>query len=683
MKRLLWGTAAILLLSPSCSNSEKQEIIQVPFNEVTITGGFWQCRMNSELETTVPFSLKHCDAAIKRFEQCADFLSGSSTELPETHRFISSDLYKVIEGAAYSLMLKDDPETESLIDSFAVLAAKVQRPDGYLYINHICGNPNPDEMGDKPYSWVVHSHELYNVGHLYEAAVAYYQATGKTNLLDIAVKNARHVNKVFFEGDPNYNGGKPVNQAPGHEEIELALCKLYKVTGDTLYLDMAKKFLDIRGVTYRPEGEGVMSPEYAQQHAPVALQREVAGHSVRAGYLYTAMAQVDALTGRSDYAEALNSIWDNLVSTRMHITGGLGAVRSVEGFGAKYELPNKEAYDETCAAVANVFFNEGMFLASGDARFLDIAELSIFNNALAGINLAGDRFFYVNPLEADGQWGFNHGKTGRAEWFGCACCPPNISRMILQTPGYMYAYTDDAIYLTLYGSSRTAITLDCGKVELNQTSDYPFSGEVTVDVNPGAGSRFSLKLRIPTWADGTGNFIPGGLYTFRNRAGEPVRIKVNGKNVRYRIVDGFAVIDRYWDAGDRVELSIPMPVRYVAADSRIEADRNATAVTIGPLVYCAEECDNADRVQNLAINTEGWGTTCMSTISGGPLDGVRKVICPGSRDITMIPYYAWDNREDSQSMTVWVKNLPDTTRTEKDLERFSPNSPSLKGMICL
>lgn len=654
MKKYIFLCLATLA-AISCTDG-KQEIKQVPFNEVTITGGFWQQRLETELSTTVPFSLDHCDTAIERFEKAIAYLDGTSEELPQTHRFISSDMYKVMEGAAYSLMLDRNPEVEAKLDYMAEIIGKVQRPDGYLYISHICGNPYPDEMGDKPYSWVVHSHELYNMGHLYEAAAAYYQATGKTNLLDIAIKSAKHINKVFFEGDPNYNDGKPINQAPGHEEIELALCKLYKVTGDRLYLDMAKRFLDIRGITYRPEGEGVMAPEYAQQHAPVTEQREVAGHSVRAGYLYTGMAQVDALTGRGDYTEALNAIWGNLVSTRMHITGGLGAVRAVEGFGAEYELPNKEAYDETCAAVANVFFNEGLFLASGDAKFLDVAELSIFNNALAGINLAGNRFFYVNPLEADGEWEFNHGTAGRAEWFGCACCPPNISRMILQAPGYMYAHSNNAIYLTLYGSSRTSIALDCGKVELNQTSDYPFSGEVSVDVNPEKAGRFSLRLRIPTWANGGSEFIPGGLYTFRNSGAEKVTIKVNGKDAGYELADGFAVIERKWAPGDRVEMSIPMPVRYVAADERIEADRNATAVTVGPLVYCAEECDNAAKIQDLAIDTEGWKDATTSTISDGVLKGIRSVTCPGNQDITMIPYYAWDNRGDGQSMMVWIKN---------------------------
>lgn len=447
--------------------------------------------MKTEISVTVPFSVYQSAPAVERFRRCAAFRAGKPTELPETHRFISSDLYKVMEGVAYSLMIQPDEKLEKFMDDVTELIAASQQEDGYLYISHICGNPDPREMGEKPYSWLVHSHELYNVGHLYEAAVAYYQATGKDKLLNVAIKSAKHVNKVFFEGgDPNYNNGKPVNQAPGHEEIELALCKLYRVTNDPLYLDMAKKFLEIRGVTYRPEGEGVMAATYAQQHAPVSQQTEAVGHAVRAAYLYTAMAQVDALTGLHDYDKALQAIWNNLVTTRMHITGGLGAVEGMEGFGAPYELPNLTAYNETCAAVANVFFNQGLFLGSGDAKFWDIAELSLFNNALAGINLKGDRFFYVNPLEADGERRFNHGNGGRAEWFGCACCPPNISRLILQVPGYMYAYSKDNIYLTLYGGSRTTIPLKGGKVALEQESGYPFDGKVRLVVIPEKKERF-------------------------------------------------------------------------------------------------------------------------------------------------------------------------------------------------
>lgn len=659
----------IVLLLAACSK-QNQEITPIPFNEVTLTDGFWKNRMETEIDVTVPFSVEQSEPAIERFRRCAAFLAGDSTELPEPHRFISSDLYKVMEGVAYSLMIRPNEELEKEMDAVIDLIARSQEEDGYLYISHTCGNPNPDEMGLKPYTWVVHSHELYNVGHLYEAAVAYYQATGKDKLLNVSIKNAKHVNRVFFEGgDPKYNDGEPINQAPGHQEIELSLCKLYRVTNDQLYLNMARKFLDIRGVTYRPEGEGVMSPTYAQQHAPVREQTEAVGHAVRAAYLYTAMAQVDALSGTNDYKQALNSIWNNLVTTRMHITGGLGAVEGVEGFGEPYDLPNLTAYNETCAAVANVFFNHGMYLASGDAKFLDIAELSLFNNSLAGINIKGDRFFYVNPLEADGVRRFNHGHGGRAEWFGCACCPPNISRLILQVAGYMYSYSSDKIYLTLYGGSKTSVPLEKTKVNLEQKSEYPFEGKVEVKIDPEKDSKFSIYMRIPTWAI-SDEFVPGGLYPYKKQSHANVQIKINGTETKYKTEKGFAIVDREWKKGDVVELNIPMPTRFVDCSPKVAENRGRIAVTRGPLVYCAEEMDNGGRVQRLFIGESDENQTNVTKITNGILNGMDKISfsgmehsSEGSRPykISMIPYYAWSNRGDNQTMQVWLSHDESTT----------------------
>lgn len=663
LNRLLMSMAVLPFVLYSCS-SDKGRITPVPFNEVVLEDGFWKTRMKTELEVTVPFSIEQCRPAVERFRICADYRAGKRDVLPEPHRFISSDLYKVMEGVAYSLMQEPDDSLEMFMDSTIDLIAESQMPDGYLYISHICGNPNVEEMGDKPYSWVVHSHELYNVGHLYEAAVAYYQATGKRKLLDVAIKNADHVNRVFFEGDPAYNDGKPVNQAPGHEEIELALCKLYRVTGNRKYLDMAKRFLEIRGVTYIPDGEGVMSPEYAQQHLPVALQRKPAGHAVRAGYLYAAMAQVDALTGENAYKEALDSIWTDLVSTRMHITGGLGATEGIEGFGEPYDLPNKTAYNETCAAVANVFFNYGMFLAEGDGKYMDIAELSLFNNALAGISLAGDRFFYVNPLEADGKRKFNHGLAERAEWFGCACCPPNISRLILQVPGYMYAYRGNDIYLTLYGSSKVTVPLKKTAVRLEQVSGYPFDGNVKVVVTPERECQFSLKFRVPTWSGGT-DFVPGGLYRYIGSSGSRISVYVNGKAYSPEIKDGFAKISRRWSPGDVLEFALPVEGRFVKSDDRVEEDRNSYAVVRGPVVFCAEEIDNGCRIQDLSVSRL---SVEESTFNCGVLGGLPELSVPGYRresggiaecNIKMIPYYAWCNRGGDKTMMVWLNDSPE------------------------
>lgn len=641
----LWGCTQ--------TTDKKEAIIPIPFNEVSLTEGFWKNRMETELEVTVPFSVQQSGPAVERFRQAAAYMAGDTTQVPVPHRFISSDMYKVMEGVAYSLMHQSNPELEKFMDETALLIEAAQEEDGYLYLSHSCHNIRPEEMGEKPYSYILHSHELYNVGHLYEAAVAYYQATGKDKLLNIAIKSAKHVNKVIFEGgDPKYNDGKPIMQAPGHEEIELALCKLYRITNDKLYLDMAKKFLDIRGVTFRPDGESYNSPTYAQQHAPVKEQTEAVGHAVRAAYLYTAMAQVDALTGLNDYDFALNSIWNNLVTTRMHITGGLGAIAGLEGFGKPYELPNLTAYNETCAAVANVFFNQSLFLNNGDAKYLDIAEISLFNNALAGISLSGDRFFYVNPLEADGERKFNHGHGGRSEWFNCACCPPNISRLILQMPGYMYAYSDDKIYITHYGGSKTTVPLEKNKVMLEQTSNYPYESNIKLTVHPETEKEFKIAMRIPTWAS-SNEFAPGGLYPYKKENTEKAIIKVNNEEVSYTMEKGFAVIDREWKKNDLIELQLPMEVRLVKSIPEVTENEGKTAITRGPLVYCAEEIDNKMPAQEIKLGDIDESQANLISIEEGILKGIQRI---DLSDIKLIPYYTWCNRGDNRSMAVWIND---------------------------
>ncbi|MDA0780416.1 MAG: glycoside hydrolase family 127 protein, partial [Bacteroidetes bacterium] len=622
-----------------------------------------------------------------------DYLHGISDEKPRPHRYISSDLYKVMEGASYSLMNFPDKKLEAKLDSIIGYIDRAMEADGYLYVSHSVGNPNPTEMGEKPYEWVVHSHELYNMGHMYEGAVAYYQATGKDKWLKLAEKSAQHINKVFFEGgDPKYNNGVPVMQAPGHQEIELALSKLYRVTGNELYLEMAKKFLDIRGVNYVPDGEGTMSPTYAQQHAPVSEQIEPTGHAVRAAYMYSGMADVDALTGKTDYQNALNAIWGNLVNTKMHITGGLGAVHGIEGFGAEYELPNKDAYNETCSAVGNVFFNYRMFLLNKDAKYLDIAELSLFNNSLAGINIEGNRFFYVNPLEADGLKAFNHGIADRAEWFGTACCPPNISRLILQTPGYMYAHTEDEIYLTLYAGSEAEIPLKKGSVKLTQISEYPFNGDVKVNVNLAKEQEFAVYLRIPTWT-GNDNFVPGKLYPFRNKVEDKVKIELNGEPIEVHVEKGFAVIRRVWEKGDEVHLNLPMPVRSVDSYPEIKDNNGRVAFTRGPLVYCAEEPDNIKEVQRLYIpELKNDFNSSISKFDSGILKGIPKVKIAGKqvvskaeiedKDITLIPYYAWSNRGAGKTMLVWLPEDKETSVSGLPELQYVYNIKSISASFC-
>ncbi|NQV34930.1 MAG: glycoside hydrolase family 127 protein, partial [Phycisphaeraceae bacterium] len=420
-------------------------------------------------------------------------------------------------------------------------------------------------------------------------------------------------------------------------------------------------------VTYRPEGEGTMSPTYAQQHRPVGEQEKAVGHAVRAGYLYAGMADVSALTGDMRYARAAERIWHDVVDTKMHLIGGLGATHGIEGFGPPYDLPNRDTYNETCAAVANVFFNFRMYLMHRDATYFDVAEVALLNNALAGISLKGDSFFYVNVLEADGIKKFNHGSGGRSPWFGCACCPSNLARLMPQVSGYMYTHTTDEVYLGLYGSSQTQIALDAGKVSINQVTDYPFDGHIALEVEPDQPHDFTLQLRIPTWV--RERFVPGALYHYIDDVKPAWTVKVNGKRVKTDVNKGFAAVRRTWKRGDRVELDLPMPVRFSAALDHVKANRGRLAVTRGPLVYCAEQADNGNaKIQRFFMPKPcDSGRIQQTTIRQGPLKGITKISLPGQEvienssrttKVNMIPYYAWNNRGED-SMIIWMPRTRD------------------------
>lgn len=641
----------------------QQTLEFVPFNQVRMQDDIWACRTRQLVERTLPHAFKETEPALESLRLCGDYLAnGGSGPVPTPHRFRTSDLYKVLEGAALMLRAEPNPAIEKQVDRIIDIIARAQKPDGYLYVAHITHSINESEMGPRPYSYLIHSHELYNMGHLYEAAVAYAQATGKTELLDVAEKNARHVNRVFFEGDPNYNDGKPVNQAPGHEEIEIGLVKLYQYTHKRLYLDMAKRFLEIRGVTFIPHGTGVSTPEYAQQHCAVSRQTKAVGHAVRACYLYAAMAEVDSLTRRDDYGKALDSIWHDIVDTKMHISGGLGAVPNIEGFGPSYVLPNKDTYLETCAAVGNVLFNMRMFLKYADSRYVDVAEVALYNNCLAGIGLDGTSFFYPNPLAAD------EGHAPRSGWFGCACCPSNLARLIPKISGHMYATTDDRLYCALYGENATDLTIGDTRVHVNQTTDYPFDGSIELELTPDRSTVFDLALRIPSWAQS--QFVPGELYHFEIPS-KNWRLFVNGESVNTGLDRGFAVVKRTWKAGDRVRLELPMPVKASRCIDKVEADRRRVAITRGPLLFSAEQIDNAGNVERIYFDgvpdTDG---AKVSIFSEGPLAGLPQVklaakeMTPAGNqdmDLTLIPYFAWSNR-DRGSMNTWI---PTTDRLAK------------------
>ena len=644
---------------------EVEPLTPMSFEKVTLEDDFWLPRLKIQKETLVPFSLDKTAYAVENLRRTGQYLRGEKIEKGfEGPYYVASDLFKVMEGAAYLLILEKDAELEKQMDEIIDIIASAQDKDGYLYEVHILpeqkeNNHRKGGSGPTRYSFVDHSHELYNMGHMYEGAIAYYKATGKRKWLDVAEKNAQHINKVFFEGDPNYNGGKPVMHAPGHQEIELALVKMYYATGNQLYADMAKKFIDIRGK------ERSKSRYYSQAHIPVREQREAVGHSVRATYLYSGMADVAAMSGDTTLMPALNDIWHDIVDRKMHINGGLGAVPGIEGFGPAYDLPNMNTYDETCAAVGNVFFNYRMFLASGEAKYVDVAEVALYNNVLAGVNLEGNKFFYVNVLEADGKRPFNHGTAGRAPWFGTACCPSNMARLIPQISGMTYSHTDDDIYTVFYAGNSTVVPLAAGNVALKQTTEYPFDGKITIEVAPEQeGAEFTMWLRIPTWCGE--QFVPGELYSYADANTSKVVAKVNGKRVRTEVIDGYMPVQRAWKAGDKVELTLPMPVRYSVADERVKADINRVCVTRGPLVYCAEQPDN-EHGASMYILSDIAQRGKVDTFSEGVMAGIDNItlnasalVDDGTEEMTvegvslkLVPYYAWNNRGDNVTMNVW------------------------------
>ncbi|MHC4997072.1 MAG: glycoside hydrolase family 127 protein, partial [Planctomycetota bacterium] len=651
----------LVLLTIVSSAPADYPLQPVPFNEVEMTSDFWRPRLVTQRQTLAPYAFEQTQIGVEHLKRARDFLAGKPIEEHRAYRFIDSDLFKVMEGAAYLLQLQHDPELEAKIDGLAEIIAGAQEPNGYLYPSHTTGvGTAKSNMGDSPYTYILHSHELYNMGHFYEAAVAYYRATGKDNLLKVAEKNAQHVNKVIFEGDPQYNNGQPIRQAPGHQEMELALVKLYRVTGNQLYLDMARQFLEVRGVTLVPDGEGTRSPTYAQQHAPVLEQSEAVGHAVRATYLYSAMADVGTITGDERYAAALDRIWGNITNTKMHITGGLGAVHGIEGFGPNYELPNAHAFNETCAAVGNVLFNYRMFLMSKDARYLDVAEVALLNNVLAAVNFEGNKFFYVNPLDADGKYPFNHGTAGRAPWFGTACCPTNMARLVPQVPGMTYAHDDHDLYVTFFAESNTQVQMSGVNVGISQETAYPNGGKIAVNLTPEKPTRFRLLLRVPTWT--RDRFVPGDLYSYIDSPRGSVRLTVNGKKVEASMEKGFASIEREWSAGDQVVLDLPMPVRVSECDPRVEANRGRLALTRGPFVLCAEGIDNGGVTQRFYFDrlpdTSNSVAQLVKIDSGSfirvsvPARAITEGGGGEAARLTLTPYYAWNNRG-AGSMTIW------------------------------
>jgi hypothetical protein len=592
---------------------------------------------------TIPLAFSKCEET-GRYANFVKAAHPSVTNKVSGFPFDDTDVYKTIEGASYSMQTFPNKKLDRYIDSVLVLVAAAQEPDGYLYTARTMNPAHPHEWsGTKRWEKEEDlSHELYDLGHMIEGAIAHYQSTGKRTFLNIAIKYADCAVREI--------GDKPgqVVVVPGHQIAEMALAKLYVVTGEVKYLNLAKFFLDKRGTTGRKE-------EYSQSHKPVLEQDEAVGHAVRAAYMYSGMADVAALTGDKGYIDAIDRIWSNIVNKKLYITGGIGATGNGEAFGKNYELPNMSAYCETCAAIGNVYLNYRLFLLHGDAKYYDVLERTLYNGLISGVSLDGGSFFYPNPLESNGQY-------HRQPWFGCACCPSNICRFIPSVPGYVYAVHNSDVYVNLFMSNHSDLIVSGKAVELKQSTDYPWTGDINLEVSPKGKQEITMKIRVPGWVQG--NVVPGNLYSYSDKKSLGYRVKVNGKEVTSTIEKGYFSIHRAWKKGDKVEVHFDMEARTVKANPAVEADRGKIAVERGPIVYCAEWPDNDFNIFSIIMNKKPvfkvenkpgllYGINTIQTDAQSlSYDAQAKLVAKEVK-LNMIPYYAWAHRG-SGDMAVWL-----------------------------
>jgi hypothetical protein len=655
-------------------------IKDVPLTAVKFTKGFWAERQKTDVAVTIAHEMKESERTnrIKNFESAAAALRGARDgKFSTSYAFDDSDVYKVIEAAAYVLMLQPNPGLVRALDVWIAKIAAAQEPDGYLYTARTINPEKPPRMSGKE-RWVnlQDSHELYNLGHMYEAAAAHFQATGKRNFLAVAEKSADFIGRTFGPGD------KQLKLVPGHEEIEIGLVKLYRTTGNVRYLDLAKFFVDERGNAAGHKLYGT----YNQDHKPILEQDEAVGHAVRAAYLYSGVTDVAALTGDPGYMTAMNKIWEDIVSKKLYLTGGIGSAGGIEGFGPAYELGNATGYAETCATIAYALWNYRMFRYYGEAKYMDMFERASLNAFLSGSGMSGDLFFYPNPLAS-------RGSSERTPWFNCACCPPNVARFIAAMSGFAYGVAGDKVYINLYAQGRADIEASGGRVALSQITDYPWNGDVKIEVAPEKPTAMTLMVRIPGWAQGRP--LPSDLYTYEGEAGERPVIKVNGAITAFTLDKGYAPIARTWRKGDTVEIFLPMPVRLVRANPKVKDDIGRTAVERGPLVYAAEGVDNGGSVSNLVLDTAVPLTAesrpdllnGITVVKGGGIsyrmkDG-REVV--EKKALVLVPYYAWAHRGKGE-MEVWIaarkdkaRVLPEPTLASKARISASDGAKTLEG----
>jgi len=642
-----------LMAGIACQKQEKRDypVKPVEFTKVKVTDDFWLPRIKTNQNVTIPFAMQQNEKTgrVDNFAIAGGQIEGEY----KGERYNDTDVYKVMEGAAYTLATQPDQELEKSLDELIAVIAAAQEEDGYLFTPRTAAPKKPViGIGEERWSNLAVSHELYIAGHMYEAAVAHFLATGKRNFLDIAIKNADLLVRTF--------GPDKLKATSGHQEVEIGLVKLYRITGNENYLKLAKYFLDQRGkdldLKIYPKDHRFFiynEPTQIQAHKPVLEQEEAVGHAVRAMYMYAGMADVAALTGSEEYIQAINRLWENVINKKMAVTGGLGARHDRERFGENYELPNLTSYNETCAAIGSVFWNHRLFLLNKDAKYIDILERTLYNAIIAGVSLEGDTFFYPNPLASDGKYRFNKGAACRQPWFGTACCPGNIARFIPSVPGYIYAATGDAIYTNLFVASEADIELQDNVIRVKQITGYPWEGQVQIEVSPRHEAEFGMFVRIPGWAQNRP--VPGDLYHYMETYEGKPTLAVNGKSMALDLVKGYAFIHRTWKKGDVIMLDLPMPVRRVQSHPDVAANTGKVALERGPLVYCVEGIDHAGIALDLIMPKDN---EVFVEFDPDLLDGLvvikGNVIQNGnSRELTAIPYYAWSHRGVGE-MTVWL-----------------------------
>ena len=681
MKRTLLpvlASVAALVCMAQSGSSHGYPITPVAFTKVKVADDFWGQRLRASRETTIPLAFSKCEET-QRYANFEKAAHPSDAYKVGGFSFDDTDVYKTIEGASYSLQTCNDERMVAYIDSVLDIVAGAQEPDGYLYTARTMNPKHPHEWSGTA-RWVKEedlSHELYNLGHMIEGAVAHYQATGSRKFLDIA---CRYADCVCREVGPAAGQACVV---PGHQIAEMALCKLYVLTGEKRYLDEARFLLDYRGKT-------AIRNEYSQSHKPVVEQQEAVGHAVRAAYMYAGMADVAALTGDTAYVGAIDRIWENIVSRKMYVTGGIGSTASGEAFGKNYELPNMSAYCETCAAIGNVYVNYRLFLLHGEAKYYDVLERALYNGLISGVSLDGGGFFYPNPLESMGQ-------HQRQPWFGCACCPSNIARFIPSLPGYVYAVNRRDVYVNLFMGNHATLSVEGRAVELEQQTRYPWDGDIAIKVTANKAGQWTMKVRIPGWV--RNQVVPSDLYAYSDGLRPKYNVEMNGISMDVQPAsDGYLTIQRKWKKGDEVRLHLDMEPRTLKAHPSVEADRGLVAIERGPLVYCAEWPDNDFDIMGALLNQEPRMVVEDATLHATDkqkADYFMKVIKTDAQSLrfdergrleakdvcmTLIPYYAWCHRG-SGKMRVWLTqdlsaSRPSMPPTLASMSKATASSPS-------